>query len=200
LSSPSARPVSAHRRRIFAKDDRTKLPSRGFPNPTPIRIRARTDVFSGERFFRGGIETRGGKRRRTIRVPAQQRKLRGMSIARRKRLTPNVCSPTHDFPLRRRKFSTIWRDIRTLKTPSTVSFIGGCSTHVSESGRRKLQRPSPNSSNWVFSNKASLRTAEYFTAPPRTISQRFSNGHHGTLLLMQPRRPCNKKGQSCQPR
>jgi hypothetical protein len=37
------------------------LPSRGFPNPTPIRIRARTDVFSGERFFRGGIETRGGE-------------------------------------------------------------------------------------------------------------------------------------------
>ena len=88
------------------------------------------------------------------------------------------------FHLRRRKFSTIWPGIRTHKTPSTVSFTGGCSTPALESGPRELQRPSRNSSNEVFSNKANLRTATYFTAPPRTISRRFSNGHHEPLLLM----------------
>ncbi len=77
---------------------RTKLPSRAFPNPTPIRVQARTEVFSGERIFRGGIETRGSGRRRTIRVRAQQRKLPGTSIATRERLTPNVCLPTPSLP------------------------------------------------------------------------------------------------------
>jgi len=173
------------------------LPSRAFPNPTPIRVRARTEVFSGERIFRGGIETRGSKRRRAIRVRAQQRKLRGTSIATAGRLTPNVCSPTHDFHLRHRKFSTIWLAIRRHEIPSTVSFTGGCSTPVFESGPRKLQTPSRNSSNEVFSNKANLQMATYFTAPPRTISRRFSNGHHETLLLTQLRKPSNKKGQSC---
>jgi hypothetical protein len=47
-----------------------------------------------------------------------------------------------------------------------------------------LQRPSRNSSNEVFSNKANLRTATYFTARPLIISRRFSNGHHEPLLLM----------------
>jgi len=177
------------------------LPSRAFPNPTPIRVRARTEVFSGERIFRGGIETRGSERRRTIPVCAQQRKLRGTSIATGERLTSQMCAcrPLR-FHLRRRKFSTIWPGIRRHKTPSTVSFTGGCSTPAFESGPRKLQRPSRNSSNEVFSNKANLRTAAYFTAPPRTISRRFSDGHHETPLLTQPRRPSNKKGQSCLPR
>jgi len=65
-----------------------------FVNPTPIRISARTQLFLGERIFRGGIETRGSERRRTIRVRAQQRRLRGTSIATLGRLTPNVCLPT----------------------------------------------------------------------------------------------------------
>ena len=65
-----------------------------FVNPTPIRISARTQLFLGERIFRGGIETRGSERRRTIRVRAQQRRLRGTSIATLGRLTPNVCLAT----------------------------------------------------------------------------------------------------------
>ena len=74
------------------------MPSRAFPNPTLIRVRARIEMFSGERIFRGRIETRGSKRRRTIRVRAQQRKLRGTSIATDGRLTPNVCLPTPSLP------------------------------------------------------------------------------------------------------
>lgn len=74
------------------------MPSRAFQNPTPICVRARTEVFSGERIFGGGIETRGSERRRTIRVRAQQRKLRGTSIATAGRLTPNVCLPTPSLP------------------------------------------------------------------------------------------------------
>src|SRR6266478_1955138 len=110
-----------------------------------------------------------------------------------------ACRPLR-FHLRRRKFSTIWPGIRRHKTPSTVSFTGGCSTPAFESGPRRLQRPSRNSSNEVFSNKANLPTATYFTAPPHIISRRFSNGHHETLLLTQPRKPSNKKEQSCLPR
>src|SRR5438132_6384656 len=105
-----------------------------------------------------------------------------------------ACRPLR-FHLRHQKFSTIWPGIRRHKTQSTVSFTGGCSTPAFESGPRKLQRPSRNSSNKVFSNKANLRTATYFTTPPRTISRRFSNGHHETLLLTQSRKPSNKKGR-----
>ena len=177
------------------------MPSRAFPNPTPIRVRARTEVFSGERIFRGGIETRGSERRRTIPVCAQQRKLRGTSIATGERLTSQMCAcrPLR-FHLRRRKFSTIWPGIRRHKTPSTVSFTGGCSTPAFESGPRKLQRPSRNS--WIgdFSKEDHPPTARYFTASPQTISRRFSNGYHETLLLTQPRKPSNKKEQSCLPR
>jgi len=32
------------------------LSSLAFPNPMPIRVQERTEVFSGERIFRGGIE------------------------------------------------------------------------------------------------------------------------------------------------
>src|SRR6266545_2176308 len=106
-----------------------------------------------------------------------------------------ACQPLR-FHLRHQKFSTTWRGIQMHRTPSTASFIGGCSTPAFEIEPRKLQRPSRNSSNKVFSNKANLRTATYFTAPPRTISRRFSNDHQ-TLLLTQPRKLSNKKGQSC---
>ena len=74
------------------------MPSRAFPNSTLIRVSARTQLFSGERIFREGIETRGSERRRTIRVRARQRKLRGTSIATLGRLTPNVCLPTPSLP------------------------------------------------------------------------------------------------------
>jgi hypothetical protein len=94
----SARRVSAHRRKNICQDARTKLPSRAFPNPTPIGVSARTQLFLGERIFREGIETHESERRRTIHVCAQQRKLRGTSIATRRRLTPNVCLPTPSLP------------------------------------------------------------------------------------------------------
>ena len=71
----------------ICQDGRTKLPSRAFLNPTLIRVRARTEMFSGERIFRGGIETREGEPKRTIRVRTQQRKLQGTSIATSGRLT-----------------------------------------------------------------------------------------------------------------
>src|SRR5206468_483002 len=80
--------------KIFAKMVGQNCPQMAFVNPTPIRISARTQLFLGERIFRGGIETRGSERRRTIRVRAQQRRLRGTSIATLGRLTPNVCLPT----------------------------------------------------------------------------------------------------------
>ena len=74
------------------------MPSRAFLNPTLIRVRARTGMFSGERILRGGIETRGSERRRTIRVRAQQPKLRGTSIATHGTTDPNVCLPTPSLP------------------------------------------------------------------------------------------------------
>ena len=92
-----ARRASTDRRNI-CQDGRTELSLRAFPNPTPIRVSARTQLFSGERIFRGGIETRRSERRRTIRVRAQQRKLRGTSIATVGPLTPNVCLPTPSLP------------------------------------------------------------------------------------------------------
>src|SRR5437773_4049950 len=107
-----------------------------------------------------------------------------------------ACRPLR-FHLRRRKFSTTWPDIRRHKTPSTESFIGGCSTPAFESGPRKLHRPSRNSSNKVFSNKAKLRTAPYFTASPHIISRRFSNDHQATLFLMTACKASNNKEQSC---
>lgn len=183
----------------ICQDGRTKLPSRGFPNATPIRVRARTEVFSGERFFRGGIETRGARAAHNS-CPRAEAEISRYVDCYIGRLTPMCAWQPLPFHLRRRKFSTIWPDIRRHKTPSTVSFTGGCSTPAFESGPRELQRPSRNSSNKVFSKKSDLRTAKYFTAPPRTISRRFSNGHHETLLLTQPRKPSNKKGQSCLPR
>ena len=113
---------------------------------------------------------------------------------------PNVCLSSLCLHLQRQKFSIIWPDIRMRKTPSTASFIGGCSMPASKNGRRKLQRPSRNSSSKVFSKKNDLRMATYFTTSHRNISRRFSNSHHETLLLTQPRKPSNKKVPSCLPR
>ena len=168
----------------------------------PIRVRARTiDILSGERIFRGGIETRASAGGTQFVFALQQRKCTGTSIATGRRLTvPNVCLPTLDFHLRRQKFSIIWPGSRMHRTRSTASFIGGCSTPAFGTGRRKLRRPSRNSSNEVSSKKSHLRTAKYFTTSLRVISPLFSNGHHETLLLTQLRKPSNKKGQSCLPR
>src|SRR6266853_1253237 len=61
-------------------------------------------------------------------------------------------------------------------------FIGGCSTHAFGTGRPRLRRVSPNSSNKDFSKKSHLRTAKYFTASLRVISPLFSN-HHPEYVL-----------------
>lgn len=165
-----------------------------------MRVRARTKSFSAKRIFRGGIETRETTGGTQLVLAPQQRKLRYVDCYRGTTDIPNVCLPSLCFHLRRRKFSTIWPSIRMHRTPSTASFIGGCSTLTSKSGRRKLQRPSRNSSKEVFSNKSDLRMATYFTTSPRIISRRFTKGLHETLPLTQPRKPSNKKGQSCLPR
>jgi len=89
---------SAHIGGKYLPRCRTKLPLRAFPNATAIRVQARTEVFSGERIFTGGIQTSGSEQRRTIPVHTRQRKLRGTSIAINGRLTPNVCLPTPSLP------------------------------------------------------------------------------------------------------
>jgi hypothetical protein len=176
------------------------LPSRAFRNPTQIfRVRAeqrcsRASAFSEEELKHA--RATGDEQFASERSSGNYEVRRLLHMGRLTQMC--ACRPLR-FHLRRRKFSTIWPGIRRHKTPSTVSFTGGCSTPAFESGPRKLQRPSRSSSNEVFSNKANLRTATYFTAPPRAISQRFSNGHHGTLLLTQARKPSNKRGQSCLP-
>ena len=137
-------------------------------------------MFSGKRIFRGGIETRSSVRRRKIRVRAQQAKSARYGRCYTRPSTANVCSPTHDFHLRRQKFSTIWRGSRMHRTRSTASFTGGCSTPAFGTGRRKLRRPSHNSSNEVFSKKSHLRTAKYFTTSLRVISPLFSNSNQFT--------------------
>src|SRR4051794_7170962 len=102
----------------------------------------------------------------------------GYAACYNRRLTSlDACLPTHDFHLQRQKFWITLPGIRTPKTPSMGSFIGGCSTLACKNGRRKLRRASRNSSNKVFSNKSDLRTATSFTTSHRIIWRRFSNGH-----------------------
>jgi hypothetical protein len=64
----------------ICQDGRTKLPSRGFPNATPIRVLARTEVFSGKRFSEEELK-HAERERHTIRVRVQKRKFLGTSIA-----------------------------------------------------------------------------------------------------------------------
>ena len=158
-----------------------------------MRVRARTETFSAERIFTGEIETRQGAGGTQLVLALQQRKLKVRRLLQWDTDVPNVCLPSLHFHLRPQKFSIIWPGIRMRKTPSTASFIGGCSMPASKNGRRKLQRPSRNSSNKVFSNKGDLRMAAYFTTSPRIISRRFGNGHHETLLLTQLRKSPTRK-------
>jgi transcriptional antiterminator RfaH len=90
---------------------------------------------------------------------------------------PNVCAPPLRFHLQRQKFSTIWPGSREHRTRSRASSTGGYSTPASGIGRRKLRRPSRNSSNEVSSRKSNLRTAKYFTTSLVFISPLFINGH-----------------------
>ena len=142
---------------------------------------------------------RSPRRQRRIGFRRPRRKPQVQSLLDITVTWPNVCVPSLSFRLPRRKFSIIWPGIRMRKTLSTASFSGGCSTLASENGHQKLQRLSRNSSNKVFSNKSDLRTATSFTAPPRTISRRFSNRRGETPPLTQLRKPSNKKGQPCLP-
>ena len=160
-----------------------------------MRVRARTESFSVERISEEELKLARAPDARNWCWPHSSGNL-GTSIATEGRLTtdvPNVCLPSLCFHLRRRKFSIIWPGIRMRKTPSMASFIGGCSTPASKNGRRKLQGPSLNSSNKVFSNNSDVRMAMYFTASPRIISRRFGNGHHETLLLTQLRKSLTRK-------
>jgi hypothetical protein len=140
----------------------------------------RTEIFSGEPILRGEIETRGARSRHAIRVGPGAAETTGTSIATQGGPTSPMCVPNLRYHLRRQKFWIIWPGIRTLKTPSTASFIGGCSTPASKNGRRKLRRPSRNSSNEASSRKSYPRTAKYFTTFPRIISRRFSNSNRQT--------------------
>jgi hypothetical protein len=184
LSSLPARRVSAHRRKIFVKLVGQNCPRAGSRTQRQFGFGreqrcSRASAFSEEELKHAGAPEAHNS------CPRAEAEISRYVDCYIGRLTPMCACQPLPFHLRRRKFSTIWPDIRRHKTPSTVSFIGGCSTPAFESGPRKLQRPSRNSSNKVFSKKSDLRTAKYFTAPPRTISRRFSNGHHETLLLTQ---------------
>src|SRR6266545_2798558 len=99
-------------------------------------------------------------------------------------MTSPMCLTSLCFHLRRQKFSIIWPDSRVPRTLSTASFTGGCSTLVSETGHRKLHRPSLNWSNEVSSKKNRLRMAKYSTASLHFISPLFSNRHHQGSIPM----------------
>ena len=109
-----------------------------------------------------------------------------------------MCPPSLRFHLRRQKFSIISRGIRRRKTPSTASFIGGCSTPVSSDGRRKLRRPLCNSSNKVFSKKSVLRTGKHFTTSRRVISPRCGNSQNQALHLQKMSNQ-DLRGRTCMP-
>ena len=146
-----------------------------------MRVRALIQISLGRRLFRGGIETRETRRRRTIGIGLHSSGNYRYADCYKRRLTCPMCLPSLCFHLRHQKFWIIWPDIRRHRTPSTASCIGGCSTPASRGGRRKLQRPWGNSSNKVFSKKSLLQTAKHFTTFPRIISPRFSTGHHQSL-------------------
>ena len=99
LSSPAARRVTHESAENICQDGRTKLSSLAFSNPMPIRVRARTKIFSGERIFRGGIETRGSAGGTQFVFACAAAEITGTSIATQRTTdVPNVCSPTLRLP------------------------------------------------------------------------------------------------------
>jgi hypothetical protein len=126
------------------------------------------------------LQVRWRKRRPIIDLWRAASEILGTSVARPTIHIPNACLPTRHFHLQRQKFWIISPAIQRRRTRWMASFIGGCSTLACKNGRRKLRRPSRNSSNKVFSHKSDLQTATSFTTFHRAISRRFSNGHRET--------------------
>ena len=168
-----------------------------FVNPMPIRVPAQTEIFSSRRIFRGGSKTHSTGGRTELVRSQRSRKCEVRCLLQEAGDRSNVCSPTHDFHLRPQKFSMFWPRMHTARSRT---FSGGYSTLAFGTGRRKLRRPSHNSSNTVSSKKSYLRTAKYFTTSLRVISPLFSSSHHETLLLTQLHKSPSKKGPSCPPR
>ena len=149
-----------------------------------LATRPRAEIILSKPVFRGGTR----KRARVVTVQnwsaRRDPKMRGTAVATGGVDRSNVCSPIHNFRLRHRKFSIIWPGSRVHRIRSRAFFTGGYSTLTFGTGRRKLRRPSHNSSNKVSSKKNRLRMAKYSTTSLHPISPLFSNRHHQGLIPM----------------